>query len=157
MPIDCVVMILLLVYCLCLHWKEFRCGGWLLNAQLCNNQSTFFALDLLLILERFYKHICFVQFTMMISHFSFYFFFSCRTPRSPGMALTPRSPHTPIFLFGNNGESFNSSWNDYAVGTGGGAGRTRARNAGHPRWVVVGSTEAQTKGASIDLVTVKPN
>jgi 3-oxoacyl-(acyl-carrier-protein) synthase/acyl carrier protein len=38
------------------------------------------------------------------------------------MALTPRSPHTPIFLFGNSGESFNPSWNAYAIGTGGGAG-----------------------------------
>jgi len=38
------------------------------------------------------------------------------------MALTPRSPHTPIFLFGNNGESSTPSWNEYAIGTGGGAG-----------------------------------
>jgi 3-oxoacyl-(acyl-carrier-protein) synthase/acyl carrier protein len=38
------------------------------------------------------------------------------------MAMTPRSPHTPIFLFGNNGESLNPSWNEYAIGTGGGAG-----------------------------------
>lgn len=38
------------------------------------------------------------------------------------MVLTPRSPHTPIFLYGNNGEAFNPSWNEYAIGTGGGAG-----------------------------------
>lgn len=31
------------------------------------------------------------------------FCLNCRTPRSPGaIPLTPRSPHTPIYLFGNN-------------------------------------------------------